>query len=269
MFEFKEGQLRALQLKSLEILKDFKAFCDQNGLTFFMCGGGCIGAVRHGGFIPWDDDIDLFMPRKDYERLYEIWQDTDRYALLRTDGDKYCGQYITTFVDKTTRCIIKEQENLTDIPRGIALDILPLDACPKGKISRLIQKKDAILFCLYNYGAAQNHGGLVNLVCKILLALKPTKEARTKAWKKYEKRMIKYSLDKCDKVVELCSGLKYLGNEFPKEWFEKATYLPFEDTEMPLPVGYDHYLKFVFGDYMQLPPEDKRHGNHSFIELEF
>ncbi len=269
MFEFKEGQLRALQLKSLEILKDFKAFCDQNGLTFFLCGGGCIGAVRHGGFIPWDDDIDLFMPRADYERLYEIWKDTDKYALLRTDEGKYCGQYITTFVDKTTRCITKEQENLTDIPRGIALDILPLDACPDSKIKRITQKINAVLFCLYNYGAPQNHGGAVKLACKFLLALKPTEKARLKAWKKYEKRMTKYSLKDCNKVVELCSGLGYIGNEFPKEWFESTVYLPFEDTEMPLPKGYDSYLRYVFGDYMQLPPKDKRHGNHSFVELEF
>ncbi len=268
MFEFKEGQLRALQLKSLEILKDFKSFCDQNGLSFFLCGGGCIGAVRHGGFIPWDDDVDLFMPRADYERLYKIWQDTDRYALIRTDEGKYCGQYITTLVDKTTHCIIKEQQNLTDIPRGVALDILPLDGCPDSKIKQLTQKINALLFCLYNYGTPQNHGGLVKTACKVLLALKPTEKARTKAWKRCEKRMTKYPTEQCSQVRELCSGIGYMGNIFPKEWFESAVLLPFEDTEMPVPKGYDAYLKAVFGDYMQFPPEDKRHGNHTFIELE-
>ncbi len=269
MFEFKEGQLRALQLKSLEILKDFKDFCDQNGLTFFLCGGGCIGAVRHGGFIPWDDDVDIFMPRADYEQLYALWQDTEQYALLRTDEGKYCGQYITTFVDKTTRCITKEQAKLDNIPRGIALDILPLDACPDGKLQRLAQKLNALLFCLYNYGAPENHGRLMRFGSKCLLALTPTEKARVKAWKKFEKRMTKYSPKKCSKVTELCSGFGYIGNEFPKEWFEGAVMMPFEDTEMPLPVGYDQYLRAVFGDYMELPPEEKRHGNHTFVELDF
>ncbi len=268
MFEFKEGQLRALQLKSLEILKDFKDFCDEHNLTFFICGGGCIGAVRHGGFIPWDDDVDLFMPRKDYERLYEIWRDTDRYSLLRTDSDRYCGQYIMTFVDKTTRCVIKEQQSIEGIPHGVALDILPLDGCPDNKIKRSMQKLDAMLFCLFNYGAPVNHGGFVNFGCKVLLALFPTKKSRTRMWKRCEKRMSRYAIEDCDRVTELCSGMIYMGKNYPKEWFEASILMPFEDAEMPLPIGYDNYLRSVYGDYMKLPPEEKRHGNHTFIELE-
>ena len=84
-------KLRDLQLKCLEILLYFKDFCEKHNLRFFLCGGACIGAIRHKGFIPWDDDIDVFMPREDYEKLGDLWNkyaDTERYEYCRTNKDK-------------------------------------------------------------------------------------------------------------------------------------------------------------------------------------
>ena len=85
-------ETRQLQNKMLEILLYFDGFCKKNKLMYYLCGGGLIGAIRHGGFIPWDDDIDVFMPRQDYERLAEIWAekaDTSRYQYCRT-ADRLC-----------------------------------------------------------------------------------------------------------------------------------------------------------------------------------
>lgn len=90
--DIRAGDLRAIQLKSLELLLYFKEICDKNGLLFYFCGGCCIGALRNQGFIPWDDDIDVFMPRKDYERLPQVWAeqaDTSRYRYTRTTRDHY------------------------------------------------------------------------------------------------------------------------------------------------------------------------------------
>ena len=87
MFTFNDNEIRELQLKELELLKVFKSFCDSHGLLFYFCGGCCIGALRHKGFIPWDDDIDVFMPREDYEKLYTLWKeygDNEKYPILRT-----------------------------------------------------------------------------------------------------------------------------------------------------------------------------------------
>lgn len=100
--------LRSLQLKSLEILLYFKKFCESHGLTFYFCGGCCIGAIRHQGFIPWDDDIDVFMPRDDYEKLFKIWDkyaDTKRYSCCRTTREKFIGNVMTTVVDNNTEVI--------------------------------------------------------------------------------------------------------------------------------------------------------------------
>jgi hypothetical protein len=79
---------KEIQEKELSMLLYFKEFCDKHNLRFYLCGGGLIGAIRHNGFIPWDDDLDLFMPRPDYEKLAELWPkyaDTERYTYCRTD----------------------------------------------------------------------------------------------------------------------------------------------------------------------------------------
>ena len=84
-----QQEVRKIQLKSLEILLYFKKICDENNLTFYLCGGCCIGSVRHSGFIPWDDDIDVFMPRKDYNKLQKIWNkvaDTKKYSCCEAEG---------------------------------------------------------------------------------------------------------------------------------------------------------------------------------------
>ena len=73
MFNTEDEILRRLQEKNLEMAVMFYHWCQRNHLTCYLCGGGCIGAIRHGGFIPWDDDLDFFMPRKDYEKFLKIW----------------------------------------------------------------------------------------------------------------------------------------------------------------------------------------------------
>ena len=83
---------KEIQEKELNMLLYFKEFCDKHNLRFYLCGGGLIGAIRHNGFIPWDDDLDLFMPRPDYEKLAELWPkyaDTERFTYCRTDRESY------------------------------------------------------------------------------------------------------------------------------------------------------------------------------------
>ena len=80
-FEIPEKQVREMQQKGLEMLCYFDKFCTEHDLTYFLCGGCCIGTIRNEGFIPWDDDVDVFMPRKDYEQLKKLWKDTPRYSI--------------------------------------------------------------------------------------------------------------------------------------------------------------------------------------------
>ena len=130
-----EKQLRELQLKSLETLKEFIKFCDDNFLTYYLIGGCLIGAVRSGGFLPWDDDIDVFMPRSDYERLWQMWDSSGRFKLLRTTENVYTRSQFMTLCDTETTCVRELTKDLP-IPQGITMDIIPLDGCPLSRIKR-------------------------------------------------------------------------------------------------------------------------------------
>lgn len=266
-YEFKDGELRRLQLKTLEMLVFFRDYCQQKGLTFFLCGGCCIGALREGGFLPWDDDADVFMPREDYERLAREWEGHERYALLHPNETRTYGNIFTTLVDTTTTCL-REQTRHIAMPHGIALDIFPLDGCPTGW-RRKKQKWDALLYSLFlTQQIPVKHGGLVALGSRALLALTPSKRARRRVWLKAERRMKRYAIADCERITELCAGPHYMQKEYPRAAFAEQVWRPFEGEEMPLPVGYDAYLKEAFGDYRTPPPLEQRVPEHDIVFLD-
>lgn len=267
LYEFTPETLRKLQLKELDTLVYFKEFCNKNNLLFYLCGGCCIGSLRTGGFIPWDDDIDILMPRDDYEKLYKLWDNDkhERFKLLRTDEKIFTGNIFTTIVDTETTCVKANQAHL-DIPFGIMMDIFPIDGCPKGKFKRTMQKLNAMIYSLFLAQIVpENHGGIMALGSKLLLSIVRSPKAREKKWRNAERRMSKYKIADCEYITELCEGVHSMQPEYPKEWFESVVYREFEGLQMPIPVGYDPYLKKAFGDYMKLPPEDKQKPHHDMI----
>ena len=265
--------LRKLQLKELESLIYFDNFCRRNELRYYLLGGCVIGAVRHGGFIPWDDDIDLIMPRRDYTRMLRLWKeqegDSGRYLMLTTDGEKvFTGNCFATMVD-TSATMVKENQKDIDVPHGIVTDIFPMDGCPDGKLARYLQYYHAMLYSLYITEVVPvNHGKVVEFVGRMLLKLVPSRERRTKIWKKHEKKMSRYSFNTHEWCTELCAGPHYMQNKYPRDAFKSAEYHDFEGLSMPLPKGWDVYLRTAFGDYMELPPEDKQIPHHDLAVLD-
>lgn len=264
--------LRRLQLKELESIVYFDTFCRKNDLRFYLLGGCVIGALRHDGFIPWDDDIDIIMPRDDYERMIRLWKeqekDNTRFLMLRTDGEVFTGNSFATMID-TSATLVKENQKDIDVPHGIVTDIFPMDGCPDNKLRRYIQYYHAMMYSLYiTEVVPTNHGKIIKAVGSILLKLVPSRERRTKIWQKHERRMSRYPFEAHEKCTELCAGPHYMLNEYPRAAFDTAEYHTFEGLRLPLPVGYDEYLKMAFGEYMTLPPKEKQVPHHDLVALD-
>jgi lipopolysaccharide cholinephosphotransferase len=256
--ELNKNQIQKLQLKSLEIFDYFNEFCSKNALTFFMCGGACIGAVRENAFIPWDDDIDVFMPRPDYEKLTKIWKDTKDFEFERTN-------FIRIY-DKNS--ILFRRENISKTPRGIALDVFPIDGCPSTELTRKIQFANAMIFSLFASNTTpEKHGVFIKFCCKILLKIIP-KNAKRYIAGKCEENMAKYDIKKCCFVVELCAGPRYAKNKYPKKAFDSVILKEFEGRAVPLPYDYDVYLRAAFDDYVVPPPPEERKPHHDVVYFE-
>ena len=151
------------------------------------------------------------------------------------------------------------------MPHGLALDVIPLDYYPKDDKNRKQQVRWALIYSLFcAQTIPEKHGKVMKWGSTILLGFTP-KKLRYKIWKKAEKEMTKYTLEESDGITELCTGPGYMKKKYPIEAFEDNIFIDFENTMMPIPIGYDIYLKTAFGDYMTPPPVEKQVPHHDAV----
>lgn len=271
LHKYTEEQLKGMQAVNLEMATVFFRFCKENGLTAYFCGGGCIGSIRHKGFVPWDDDLDFFMPREDYEIFVKKWAgyEPGRDYILSVQGEEYIDYNLFATLRNRKTTYIKPYQKDLDIVHGVQLDIIPLDGYPDSKWKRKMQCMWALIYSLFcAQTVPENHGGLLAFGSRLLLGIFRGKKIRYRIWTLAKKKMTKYRIADCKGITELCSGPGYMKNWYDKEWFASYIEVPFEDRKMPIPVGYDGYLRTAFGDYMQLPPEKDRVAHHDCIFLD-
>lgn len=279
MKELTQEELMEWKRIVTDVLREFHGICRENGLRYFACGGTAIGAIRHGGIIPWDDDIDVSMPRPDYDRFLELCRHRDmgNYEVVEpyTTGSyslpfaKMCSRK-TTLIEKTdTPCVI-----------GVYIDIFPLDgtssdveeaACMKRRYTRLQNKLEAIstrnTFAEHMALLLQPHewGRFAVKTCGYFFR----KRMRQMLLGKLDAIARRYSYETADNLI-VYSG-SYGSREVISRVFCKGEdiELPFEDITIMMPSGYETYLTRIYGDYMQLPPEDKRvsHHFHAVVDL--
>lgn len=268
-----EVSVRAIQSKMLEILVYFRDFCEANGLKFVLCGGTCLGAIRHQGFIPWDDDVDVFMLREDYEKLQDLWEknaDTSRYACVRSNETINIHHTATEIKDNNTTFINRHSVD-SDIHHGLMIDVIPIDGVPDSGWRKTLQMIDSMIYCCFNFQRLPEHKGkLTYFATKLALGVFRSPKSRYRIWKAAEKRLSRYGTQHCSQVASFGEGTSIMRMRFPTQWFRDVSYLNFEGHRMPVPGNVDEYLKISFGDYMQLPPEEDRVARHNsvFVDLD-
>ncbi len=256
-------ELRNIQLS---ILQHIDSFCEENNLRFFLSYGTMLGAVRHQGYIPWDDDIDIMMLRDDYERFINeyIQKDKSKYRLHYYKNDKKCPYPFVKIEDSETILIEYSEETADDL--GINIDVFPIDVVPENKSlqKKLFAAKSFYhtLIDLKRVAPAVGRSWYKNTVLvmsQVLLRPIPM----SFLMRKIDENAKQYQNQKSVYCAVAVWGYGKREINLRSNW-EKPIRVKFEHLLMPIPEGYDNYLSCVYGDYMQLPPEEKRITHHRF-----
>lgn len=264
------SDIKIIQDKILSILKEFISICKDNNLTYYALGGTLLGAVRHKGFIPWDDDIDIGMPREDYEKFKKIASNalSDNYKFLSEDTSNYKKSF-SVIRDDSTKIIMnysnEEQEE------SLWIDIFPLDGMPSNPLKkkyhsyRYLYTRMMVQLSQFNSLVNQkkeNRPWLEKVIIRIANVVKIEKVVSFSwAQKKYLQTIKKYSFN--EDFAGNYTGAYKLREIVPSDYFGQPILLQFEDLKLSCPHKFREYLTAIYGaDYMQLPPEEKRVLHH-------
>ena len=259
----KEISFEEIREICLDIMQDVHEFCVENNIRYSLGCGSLIGAVRHKGFIPWDDDIDVLMPRPDYERFCDTYQSSKGYECMYYPKHEYWSAYAKVCDNKRTYVhspfpIGKEQI-------GIWIDILPIDGAEDNE--DLFSKHADEALCRYNQLQRLRslrkllNGGLF-IKCFYYLYSYWKHENINKETKKYISCCKRISFGLTQHVAIYTTPLLGAPRHHQYEAFKEYTLVPFENKSFYIIKGYDHYLTNIYGDYMKLPPVEKRVKTH-------
>lgn len=269
---FEEHKLSDLQIQELEILKEFKKICDDNNLMYYMVAGSMLGAIRHNGFIPWDDDIDIAMPRKDYDKFLEIAPSIlNSNYYLETPREKKHVTVVSTIVSKKGGFTLNNAEKV--LHTGAWIDIMMIDGVPAPGIKRIVHwYKYMSLRALYQIShfdevVDQNRNRPIyeRFIIKIAKVTRLQKHLNSvKINEKIEKLMRSVPYNESDYVATYC-GIYRKKEIVPKAWYGKGKKYVFEDIQVYGLQDADKYLTQLYGDYMT-PPNDTNVSKHNVTE---
>lgn len=279
--EVKGELLKNLQAVLLEMLKDFAHVCDKHSFYYSLCGGSALGAVRHKGFIPWDDDVDLFMHRRDIDRFIDIFDSElgDKYWLHSIETTPELGIPIMRMMKKGTTLVIGDT---LDCPEhGVFLDICILENAPNNKFLRQLHGIGSLYYgfcvsCSRFYTKREIYrANYANADYATQKAIeKKITIGRLLSWRSLATWTTKYgkwnALCKDNQSTDVVCPISlkhYFGEIFPRSIYMTTKKVPFEDTEFELIENYHWALERLYGDYMELPPENKRE-THLVMEIE-
>ena len=265
--------LRPLWTALLEIYGVFAKICDKHGLRYYLTDGSAIGAIRHKGFIPWDDDFDVSMPREDYDQFMAIasselpehlkivnWRNTPEFPLL-----------FSKLQDTRAEVVEKVEKEIGGfLSGGLFIDIFPIDGYPESSIERFYTRALVFLLsCIIRFRCDEFchqtkkgrvvwiAGAFLNMLCPWL--------TRQKSKKLCERFLLKHPFEKSNHTGRASLRLTLLNRDpIPKECWGRGVRVPFCGILVPVPDDYDYYLRVYYGDYMKLPPLDDQHATHHY-----
>lgn len=243
--------LQEIQSELTNMLKYLTDLLEDNGINYFVSSGTCLGAIRHGGFIPWDNDIDIFMFREDYEKFLALKLDAPFYILSPKNEDvvfpfaKFCNSdYALT--ENVIRGKYSKYNLFIDV---FPLDYLPEDKKERAKVLRRKQKLKNEILLAYFKGAT-----FIKKIVKNVYSFFYTRNRLAELKQKLDKLGCP---EKTSHIMDLSWGLTPLRTEF----FEGFEYKDFDGVKVRVPIKWHEYLTCIYGDYMKLPPESKRYSH--------
>ena len=259
----KEIFLEDLKRIEINILDEIAQYCKKNNLIYYLDSGTLLGAVRHKGFIPWDDDIDIIMPRSDYQKFIKSFNNDHTEGEYKVISSVSNADYYYPFAKVVdTRTELIEDEMVPIKGYGVYVDVFPIDGLPDNKKERR-RFQNRLWFYRRLWGASTSR---INETKSLLRKLKIL-FAKCIGWKrillKVEKTAAENDMKKAKYAASLVSSSdKY--REIDSSLFYSGTELEFEGKLYPVPLHYKEYLTLLYGDYMKLPPEEKQISNHRF-----
>lgn len=269
-------QIREIQLIQAEALKDFHDFCEANNLTYIGYAGTVIGAVRHKGFIPWDDDADVLMPREDYEKFIKLGARAlgDKYFVQNTFTDYDYPHHFTRIRTEDT-LMVQERFKDYNIHQGVFIDVFPMDVYPESERKRKKYLR-SIMFHRYIrwmliYERKGNSKDGIKMLAKKILSIFP----KTFWFKQSEKSRRRYENEVIDPdVLQLGEFTLEVGREMMESVLHTRNQVydrilvPYEDFEIYIPRDYHDVLYRYFGDYTQYPPIEGQISHHGIVVFE-
>jgi lipopolysaccharide cholinephosphotransferase len=262
--------------KLVGILQKIMEVCEENNIHWFVGYGACIGAIRHKGCIPWDDDIDVCMPRPDYDRFIEICKKTDlgNYEIATPNDTPGYYVHIVHMYDKNTTLYFTTRYLHVG---GIFIDIFPIDGASDGNIKSNYRrcrfwKKISSLSRYYYTKSDLWHLIKEGKICRCSLI--PFTSLFRNPLQKLSLRMVEKTTRKYPyECSEYCTSYETevygMKNIIPQKWIEETVWVPFEDIQVRVPKYYHEYLTHIYGDYMTPPPDDKKDDRHVVKYLDF
>ena len=273
----KKEELSKVQSIIWEIMKELKGYLEENHIEYYMLGGTLLGAVRHKGFIPWDDDVDIGIPREQYEEfLQKVERKLPNHLALHTfRNEKSHHYYFSRIVDK--RYALKRTGSIIERDEEVWIDIFPLDGMPNnGLIRRIHMMKLLGVRAMYHISCFDkvnlkrpNRPLSEKIVIKIVEKTGLGRNSDMYKWlERLDKLLKKYSYQKSDWVVNFMGQYKFK-EMFPKSYYGTGKVYEFEDDKMPGPVNADLVLRQMYGDYMTPPKEQDKNAHAAVFNDEF